>query len=126
MKQKWSTRKKQNIVVTEVKKINKDEQVIAVEKAEEMNTYESRIQKLESTIYPFRKQIVHMKPLKPVSLLRMLLFHQFTNFSTMKRKEIQRKFHDSLINMLYTPPSPPPPENKYDRQTLDLAREIAN
>ncbi|CAH1437386.1 unnamed protein product [Lactuca virosa] len=56
----------------------------------------------------------------------MLLFHQFTNFSTMKRKERQRKFHDSLINMLYTPPSPPPPENKYDQQSLDLAREIAN
>ncbi|XP_023751859.1 uncharacterized protein LOC111900218 [Lactuca sativa] len=44
----------------------------------------------------------------------------------MKRKEIQRKLHDSLINMLYTPPSPPPHENKYDQQTHDLAREIAN
>ncbi|CAH1420103.1 unnamed protein product [Lactuca virosa] len=43
MKQKWSTRKKQNILVTEVKKI-KDEQVFA----EEMNTFESRIQKLAS------------------------------------------------------------------------------
>ncbi|CAI9272231.1 unnamed protein product [Lactuca saligna] len=51
MKQKWSTRKKQNILVTEVKKINKDEQVFAVEKAEEMNnTFESRIQKLEESI----------------------------------------------------------------------------
>nr|KAJ0219929.1 hypothetical protein LSAT_V11C200080200 [Lactuca sativa] len=59
-------------------------------------------------------------------LLRLLLFHQFTNFITMKRKEIQRKLHDSLINMLYTPPSPPPHENKYDQQTHDLAREIAN
>ncbi|CAI9294415.1 unnamed protein product [Lactuca saligna] len=28
--------------------------------------------------------------------------------------------------MLYTPPSTPPPENKYDQQTLDFAREIAN
>ncbi|KAI3722706.1 hypothetical protein L2E82_33748 [Cichorium intybus] len=44
----------------------------------------------------------------------------------MKRKERQRKFHDSLVNMLYAPPSPPPHENEFDEQTLDSAREIAN
>ncbi|KAL4577520.1 hypothetical protein LXL04_013629 [Taraxacum kok-saghyz] len=50
----------------------------------------------------------------------------FTKFCAMKRKDRQQKFHDSLVNMLYTPPSPPPNENKFDQNTLELAREIAN
>ncbi|KVI08929.1 uncharacterized protein LOC112528551 isoform X2 [Cynara cardunculus var. scolymus] len=44
----------------------------------------------------------------------------------MKRRERQLKLHDSLINVLYAPPSPPPHRNEFDEQTLTLAREIAN
>ena len=44
----------------------------------------------------------------------------------MKRRERQQKLHDSLINMLYAPPSPPPHRSEFDEQTLDLAREIAS
>ncbi|KAI3808512.1 hypothetical protein L1987_24463 [Smallanthus sonchifolius] len=45
---------------------------------------------------------------------------------TMKRKERQQKFHDSLVNMLYAPPLPPPHQNQFDDQTLNFAREIVN
>ncbi|KAI3704614.1 hypothetical protein L1987_74839 [Smallanthus sonchifolius] len=44
----------------------------------------------------------------------------------MKRKERQQKFHDSLLNMLYAPPLPPPHHNQFDDQTLNFAREIVN
>lgn len=46
----------------------------------------------------------------------------------MKRKEKQEKFHNSLINLLYAPPSPssPPDHNQFNDQTLNLAREIVN
>ncbi|PWA75985.1 hypothetical protein CTI12_AA238080 [Artemisia annua] len=45
----------------------------------------------------------------------------------MKRKEKQEKFHNSLINLLYAPPSPSPsPPDQSDHQTLILAREIVN
>ncbi|PWA37167.1 hypothetical protein CTI12_AA593030 [Artemisia annua] len=47
----------------------------------------------------------------------------------MKRKEKQEKFHNSLINLLYAPPSPSPspsPPDQFHDQTLNLAREIVN
>ncbi|KAD5960949.1 hypothetical protein E3N88_12422 [Mikania micrantha] len=46
----------------------------------------------------------------------------------MSRKERQQKFHDSLVNMLYASPSPPPhhSESEFDEQTLNFAREIVN
>ncbi|MFS7955606.1 hypothetical protein Hanom_Chr07g00644581 [Helianthus anomalus] len=45
----------------------------------------------------------------------------------MKRKDRQQKLHNSLINMLYPPPSSSPHHNEQlDTQTLNLAREIIN